>query len=132
MVNGCAIKWRTKRQATISNSTTEAELIALNALALDAEWLRLMFGDLKVPHTGVLLLCDNQASERLAKNPIASDRTKHIEIKHRKIQEMVEHGKMEVEWVSTRAQLADLFTKQLNKTQFDLLRAEVGVVDLSK
>ena len=104
-----------------------------NLCALDAEWCRLLLcDDLELEFAGVQLYCDNSAATRLARDPIASDRTKHIEIRHRKIQELVEEGKMKVDWVSTKLQIADIFTKPLNKPQFVELRSKLGVVDLEK
>lgn len=129
--NGSAVKWRTKRQPIVSNSTTEAELISLNACALDAEWMRILLtSDLRVTPDDVSLYCDNQAAHRLAKDPISSDRTKHIEIRHRKIQEFVDQSRMNVDWVSTKNQVADIFTKQIDRSQFELLRRQLGVVQL--
>lgn len=131
-MNDCLVKWRTKRQPIVSVSTTEAELISLNACALDAEWLRLLLtDDIRDVPESVLLYCDNQSAQRLAKDPIASDRTKHIEMRHRKIQELVDKDRVCVDWISTRDQVADIFTKQLDKAQFEELRKRLGVCKLA-
>lgn len=131
-LNGCLVKWRTKRQPIVSVSTTEAELISLNACALDTEWLRLLLSDdIRGVPASVQLYCDNQAAQRLAKDPIASDRTKHIELRHRKIQELVDQDKMGVDWIPTKDQIADIFTKQLDKKQFQELRRRLGVKQLA-
>ena len=129
-VNGSLVKWRTKRQPITATSTTEAELIALTACALDTEWLRLILEDMKVSAKLVELKCDNQSAELVARNPIASDRTRHIEIRHRKVQELVEQKRMTVSWISTKDQVADVFTKPLPKDLFELFRTKLGVLRL--
>ena len=104
-----------------------------NPCALDAEWCRLLLcDDLRLEFAGVQLDCDNSAATRLARDTIASDRTKHVEISHRKIQELLEEEKMKADCVSTKLQIADVFTKPLNNPQFIELRSKLGVVDLEK
>jgi hypothetical protein len=129
--HGNTVYWRSKRQPIVTSSSTEAELVALTACALQVKWLKLLItDDLKVSAKDVTVYCDNQTTVGLAKDPIASDRTKHIEIKHRKIQDLVEKGALRVQWVSTTDQLADMFTKPLPRIQFENLRAQLGVVPL--
>jgi len=77
----------------------------------------------------ILLLCDNTSAISLRKNPVQHSRTKYIEIRHHFIRDHVNNGDYEIQFVSTENQLADLFTKPLNKERFNFLRNELGIID---
>jgi hypothetical protein len=120
MFRGQPVYWRSKRQPIVTSSTTEAELVALNLCALQVQWLKLLLGDdLGVGPLRAKLYCDNQSTVTVAHNPIASDRSRHINVKHRKVQELIEHQVLSVEWISTTDQVADILTKQMTRKQFE-------------
>ncbi|XP_057444286.1 uncharacterized protein LOC130736472 [Lotus japonicus] len=73
------------------------------------------------------LFCDNLSAINISKNPIQHSRTKHIDIRHHFIRELVEDGTVTLEHVSTEKQLADIFTKALDATQFEKLRQLLGI-----
>jgi len=75
------------------------------------------------------LLCDNASVINLTKNPVQHSWTKHIEIRHHFIRDHVNSCDCEIQFVSTENQLADLFTKPLNKERFNFLRNELGIID---
>jgi hypothetical protein len=111
-------------------STTEAELVALTELALQVRWLKHMLTqDLRITIGATPLYCDNSSTVTLAKDPISSDRTKHIEDRHRKFQELVESKGVEVTWVPMDKQVADIFTKSLPKPEFIKLKRQLQVQD---
>ena len=105
------VYWRSKRQPIVTCSTTEAELVALNLCALQVQRLKLLLGeDLGVNPLHGRLKCDNQSTVAIAHNPVSSDRSRHIKVKHRKIQELIQHQEMSVSWIPTNEQLADILT----------------------
>jgi hypothetical protein len=129
-LNNSPIYWRSKRQPIVTMSTTEAELVALTELALQVKWLKHMLTqDLRITIGATPLYCDNSSTVTLAKDPISSDRTKHIEVRHRKVQELVESKEVEVTWVPTDKQVADIFTKSLPKPAFIKLKRQLQVQD---
>jgi hypothetical protein len=73
---------------------------------------------------------DNQSAIALAKNPVFHDRSKHIELKYHFIREAVETKKIELEFVPTKLQLADILTKPLGRILFTELRSRVGMVEV--
>ena len=81
MLNGGAISWSSKRQDTVSLSTTEAEYIALTHAAKEAIWLKNIIGELfgTIPHP-IQLYSDNQSAIALAKDDRYHAHTKHIDI----------------------------------------------------
>jgi hypothetical protein len=109
-------------------SSTEAELIALTDFALQVKWIKhLLIHDLQLPFKTTQLICDNKSTVTLAKDPISSDRTKHIEVRHRKVQELVESKEIKVTWVSTDEQRTDISTKPLPKPAFTKFKTHLQV-----
>ena len=116
MINGAPIAWQSKLQSSISHSTAEAEIRALNACSLDALWLRRMIADMTGrPADGrTPLHCDNRAAEMWTRNPHHHARQKHIERCDLSIREQVNEFKtISVHLVPTQEQLADCLTKSL-------------------
>ena len=75
------------------------------------------------------LLCDNESAIKIAYNPVQHSRTKHIEIRHHFIRDHVARGDIELAYVPTKDQLADIFTKPLDDARFCCLRNELNIVD---
>jgi len=77
---------------------------------------------------GVLTLyCDNLSAINISKNPIQHSRTKHIDIRHHFIMDLVEDKVVTLEHVTTEEQLADIFTKALDVKQFERLRSKLSI-----
>ena len=73
------------------------------------------------------LYCDNLSTINISKNPIQHSRTKHIDIRHHFIRDLVEEKVIKLEHVATELQLADIFTKALDANQFENLRGKLGI-----
>jgi hypothetical protein len=99
-------------------STTESEYIAAATASKEAIWLRTLLNEIGHPcNKPTTLYVDNQCSIRLVRNPEFHKRTKHIDVKYHYIRERVENREIEVTFVPTEAQLADIFTKALPKNR---------------
>lgn len=116
--NGQAILWSTKKQHCVSLSTAEAELISVCASIQDGLWLKKILEDLQVNINRIVLYEDNQACISIIKNPDNIRRTKHIDIKYRFVCDKVKSGKIEVKYIDSKRQLADIFTKGLPRIMF--------------
>ena len=77
----------------------------------------------------VPLLCDNESDIKIAYDPVDHTRTKHIEIHHHFIRDHVSQGDIELSYVSTKDQLADIFMKPLDEARFCYLRNELNIID---
>src|ERR1044072_9493960 len=73
------------------------------------------------------LYCDNMSAFNISKNPIQHSRTKHIDIRHHFIRHLVKKKVIKLEHVATELQLADIFTKALEDSQFEILRGKLGI-----
>ncbi|EIW70982.1 hypothetical protein TREMEDRAFT_27045, partial [Tremella mesenterica DSM 1558] len=114
MMNDSPITWSSKRQATVSSSTVEAEYIAMAEAAKEAQWLRGLLREIGYDQLNPTILnCDNQGSISLARKPGTHQRTKHIDIRHHALRDLVSNKVIELEYVSTVYQRADVLTKAL-------------------
>ena len=77
----------------------------------------------------VPLLCDNESAIRMADNPAEHSRTKHIDIWYHFLRDRQQKGDIEIAYVSTHNQLADIFTKPLDEKTFSKLRNELNILD---
>uniref|UniRef100_A0A2N9JB37 Reverse transcriptase Ty1/copia-type domain-containing protein n=1 Tax=Fagus sylvatica TaxID=28930 RepID=A0A2N9JB37_FAGSY len=131
------ITWLSKKQHTVSRSSTEAEYRSLATDVAELAWLRQVLCDLRLYlPSAPLIWCDNTSALALASNPVFHGRTKHIEVDYHYVREKVVRGDLSLQFISTHDQLADIFTKALPSTQFLLLCSKLlvqfhlGVLDL--
>ena len=73
------------------------------------------------------LFCDNMSAINISKNLVQHSRTKHIDIRHHFIRELVENKCIVLEHVGANDQLADLFTKSLDVTRFKILSRSIWI-----
>jgi hypothetical protein len=97
----------------------------LHAIALDegALW------DYSYKLTKVPLLCDNESAIRMADNPVEHSRTKHIVIRYHFLRDHQQKRDIEIAYINTKEQLADIFTKPLDEQAFNKLRHELNILD---
>ena len=132
MMGRCAMSWKSARQATVARSTCEAELIALNAAVSEAVWFKHLLSELTgEEHGPVTLYEDNESAKAIAQDDRQSERTKHMDVKHFAIREFIQNGDVVVKSIASADNLADLFTKALQRGPFCRLREAIGVVPSS-
>jgi hypothetical protein len=111
----------------VSLSTAQAEYIAAGSSCTQLMWIKQMLEEYEVRQDVMTLFCDNMSAINISKNPVQHSRTKHIDIRHHFIRELVEDKIISLEHVATEKQLADIFTKALDANQFERLRGELGI-----
>ena len=78
----------------------------------------------------VVMFCDNTSAINISKNPVMHSKTKHIAIKYHFVRELVQDKEIRLEYVNSKEQIADIFTKPLPKDAFLYLRGKLGVIPL--
>lgn len=122
------ICWKSKKQTVVSRSSSEAEYRAMAAAASEVTWVVRLLQELGIPNLApVTLHCDNQSSIHIAKNPVCHERTKHIEIDMHFTRDKVLEGLIQLSYLPTRHQLADLLTKILPSAHLKTLMYKLGV-----
>jgi hypothetical protein len=126
ILHGGAILWRSKLQATVACSTVEAEYIAASSTVKEALWLRMLLHDFGIPMGHVNIACDNQGAINIAKDPISSVRSKHIDVIYHFIRERIARGEIVLSYCSTDDMAADMFTKAVSPAKFDKCKDMIG------
>ena len=119
-----------KKQNSISLSTTEAEYIAASSYCTQLLWMKKLFLDYGIRQEHLNIYCDNTSAINISKNPVQHSRTKHIEIQHHFILELVEDGTLSLEFIHTDEQKVDLFIKPLDGKWFEFLHQNIGVISM--
>jgi hypothetical protein len=129
LLAGGAVSWSSKKQATVALSTAEAEYVAATHAAKQVLWHRALFDELEIsqPETSILF-SDNQAAISISHHPEFHARTKHIDIAHHFLRDLVESGTIEIIYIQTRENLADIFTKGLPRPLHEDLTTGIGVI----
>ncbi|KAB2617910.1 hypothetical protein D8674_013779 [Pyrus ussuriensis x Pyrus communis] len=130
-VGGNLVTWKSKKQAVVARSSTEAEYRAMTSTACELIWLKGLLCDLGVfTPQSMSLFCDNQAAMHIASNPVFHEITKHIEVDCHYVRAQVQSQVIKTHFVKSYDQLADLFTKPLASPQFQRLLGKLGSINL--
>lgn len=115
---GGPISWRSTLQSTVALSSTEAEYMAVTEAFKEAIWLRGMLTNLGIVQNHLIVHCDNQSAINLAKNSVYHARTKHIDVRHHFVRDIIEEGEILLKKIHTRDNPADMMTKVVSGTKF--------------
>jgi hypothetical protein len=129
-----AVSWSSKKQPTVALLSTEAEYRGVAIVACEVVWLQKLLSHLgQSVDVPVVIYCDNISSILLANNPVYHAKTKHIEVHYHFIREKILAKEIDFIHVSTKDQVADIFTKALSTDKLRKFRKMLGVleVDLS-
>ncbi|GJW62608.1 retrovirus-related pol polyprotein from transposon TNT 1-94 [Tanacetum coccineum] len=121
------VSWSSKKQTSTSISSTEAEYIAMSGCCAQILWMRSQLSDYGFAYNRIPLYCDNKSAIALCCNNVQHSRSKHIDIRHHFIREQVEKGVVELYFVRTEYQLADIFTKALPRERFEFILPRLGM-----
>nr|CAN69069.1 hypothetical protein VITISV_007586 [Vitis vinifera] len=120
------VSWHSKKQNSIALSTAEAEYIAAGLCCAQILWMKQTLSDFNLIFEHVPIKCYNTSAINISKNLVQHSRTKHIEIRHHFLRDHAQKGDITLEFVSTKDQLADIFTKPLSEEQFVDIRRQLG------
>jgi hypothetical protein len=126
------ISWGNRKQKSIALSTTEAEYMVACEACTEVVWLRKLIFDLfdQTPES-TIIYCDNQICIRLSEHPVFHERSKHIEIKYYFIQDKVQEGEVNLEYIPTNEKTIDILTKPLSRIKFAYFQEKMGIVEIT-
>ena len=126
------VSWFSKKQSSIALSTAEVEYVADASCYTQLLWMMQTLQDIQITCTPpISILCDNTSAISISKNPIMHSKTKNIPIKYHFLREQVLEQKVKLEYVPSKEQVVDIFTKPLPRETFEYLRQKLGVVAAS-
>lgn len=127
-VFGNTVSWSTRKQNCGALSSTEAKLISLCSSIQEGIWLEKLLADFQIRVNSVRVHEDNQGCINIIKNPSNNKRVKHMDIKYNYISDLWKKGRISLEYVESKKQLADILTKGLPRVHFCFLREKLGLV----
>ena len=130
-VGGNLVTWRSKKQNVVSLSSVEAEYRALHHATTELTWLRILLGELSYgPQKPMVPFCDNTVAIEIANNPVQHDRTKHVELDRNYIKDNLNSGVIEVPYIKSADQLADVMTHAVTSVPFYTFLSKLGMCDI--
>ena len=129
-IAGGPVSWRSKKQDTVALSTAEVEYVALSSAAQECIWIKRLNSEFGNMSDGpAVIMEDNQSCIAIAKNPQHHGRSKHIDIKHHFIRELVGNKTIELRYCPIKEMAADFLTKALVREQFCYLQEKAGITE---
>lgn len=126
---GNIISWASRKQCTVAQSSTEAEYVALGDAINEAEWIKQLLIELGFTFDNPIKIYeDNQSCIKVAQEPREHKRMKHVAVKYDFIRDSIKSESIQLEYIPTGEQTADIMTKGLGKTQYLHLRSKLNLV----
>nr|GEW64184.1 retrovirus-related Pol polyprotein from transposon TNT 1-94 [Tanacetum cinerariifolium] len=125
------VSWSSKKQNCTMLSTAKEEYMSLSACCAQVLWMRTQLTDYGFNYNKIPIYCESKSAIAISCNPVQHLRTKHIAIRYHFIKEHIEKGTIELYFVKTDYQLADIFTKALPVDRFNYLVRCLGMHSLS-
>lgn len=127
--HGATIGWASRKQTLVAHSTAEAEFVAISEAAKEAIWIERILKDFgQTIVTPIEMMEDNQSCIRMLFDKKGSQKTKHIDIKYKFIQDLIYKKQMTAIYCRTEDQIADILTKPLEGKKFAQFTKDIGLV----
>lgn len=125
------ISWSSKKQGVVAKSSTKSEYRALSSACSELSWLQSLFSELNIAKLPTLVLwCDNQSVGALARNPIFHSKSKYIELDVHYVRDKILNKELEIRYILTDEQVADILTKPLSLPKFSYFRSKLNVIGI--
>lgn len=132
-IGNTTIVWGSKRQTIVATSTLEAEYVALSECTRAVLWVKMLLEHDLREKAGKLIKihCDNMGAIEVARNPTHHFKSKHIDVKYHHVRDLIESEQIELSFVNSTSNIADVMTKPLNKSSHHNHRVALGVIKAS-
>jgi histone deacetylase 1/2 len=126
---GNLIAWSARKQSTVSRSSTESEYKTLANATAELIWVQSLLQELSVTQARPpVLWCDNIGATYLSSNPVFHARTKHIEVDFHFVRERVNKKQLQIRFISSKDQVADIFTKPPSLPLFEHCKRNLNLL----
>lgn len=123
------VTWCSKKQTVVSRSSAKAEYRSLANCVSELLWIKQLLNEVKMPMTKVpIIWCDNSSTVSVSENPTHHTKMKHVEIDHHFVREKILAGCLQVNFVPSTEQIADVLTKPITPKQFSNFRRALRVL----
>ncbi|WJZ97833.1 hypothetical protein VitviT2T_016408 [Vitis vinifera] len=130
-VGGNLVTWRSKKQKVVALSSAEAEFRGMVKGICELIWLKKLLAEIGVaPSSKMNLFCDNTAAIAISHNPVQHDRTKYVEVDRNFIKQNLEEKIIQLPFVKSEDQLADVLTKAVSTRNFYNSLDKLGIKDI--
>ncbi|GJU46782.1 hypothetical protein Tco_1204048 [Tanacetum coccineum] len=130
ILGGKLVCWSAKKQQSVAMSSAEAEYVAAAGCCASILWMKSQLSDYDIHYKMVPIFCDNTSAIAISNNPVLHSRTKHIDIRYHFIRDHILKGDIELHFIPTEYQLADIFTKPLDEPTSTRLKAKLGMLNI--
>ncbi|GJW12789.1 zinc finger, CCHC-type containing protein [Tanacetum coccineum] len=116
LLGKAVISWVSKKQTCITSSTMEYEFVALSVVGKEAEWLRNLILEIPLwskPIAPISIRCDSAATLAKAYSQMYNGKSRHLEVRHSMIRELIMNEVVSIEFVRSQQNLADHLMKGL-------------------
>jgi hypothetical protein len=127
IMHGGVVSWSSRLQPAVAASTVEAEYMGAAAAVKEALWFGKLASDIGTEMDTVTILCNSQGAVKLLKHPIASQRSKHIDVLHHFARERVAQKEVEFVYCPTGEMAADFLTNVVPAKKFKKCCEMVGL-----
>ncbi|KAJ9566173.1 hypothetical protein OSB04_002139 [Centaurea solstitialis] len=126
---GCNMDRKSTSATCVSTSTAESEYVAAASCCSQVLWMQSQLRDYGLEYKKIPIYCDSKSAIAISANPVQHSKTKHIDIRYHFLKDNVEKENIELYFVNTEYQLADLFTKALDEKRFKFLISRLEMED---
>ncbi|GKA73451.1 hypothetical protein Tco_0779753 [Tanacetum coccineum] len=129
LLGGKLVCWSAKKQQSVAMSSAKAEYVAATGCCANILWMKSQLTNYDIIYEKVPIFCNNTSAIAISKNPVLQSRTKHIDIRYHFIRDHILKGDIELHFIPTQYQLADIFIKPLDESTFKILIVELGMLN---
>ncbi|KAH9671758.1 retrovirus-related pol polyprotein from transposon RE1 [Citrus sinensis] len=124
------VAWSSRKQGIVARSIAELEYRAMALCSTEITWINSLLGELKMEIENIpIILSDSTSAAAIAANPVYHSRTKHFEIDLHFLRDKVTKGELEINYIGSNDQIADVLTKPLPHHKFSCFRSKLKVID---
>nr|GEV73861.1 retrovirus-related Pol polyprotein from transposon TNT 1-94 [Tanacetum cinerariifolium] len=126
LLGGKLVCWSAKKQQSVAMYLAKAEYVAATGCCANILWMKSQLTNYDIIYEKVPIFCNNTSAIAISNNPVLHLRRNHIDIRYHFIKDHIINGDIELHFIPTQYQLADILTKPLDELTFKRLNVDLG------